>query len=391
MIVFAPVSSGGLYSHLRNVIPRLLSLRPDWHFEVHAPTEVLQTVFGRFDSPWMRLLPGHGRRGRLWWEFVHLPKLVRADRKALLWQPFGPFWNLALAPSGVVRLENLLVLLDPEERVVSRQDALRLRILRHVYLANARWALRPTCASFHSRARYVALTGLAPEHFAVIPHGVDSMSIEGSVASEEIDRVCRSRPFVLAVGQATPYRCTRELILAYRILVERSTADLPPLVWAGSARREDREYERECLELLGPLERQGKAVYLGQVAHQDVLALDRAACLFVHPSVHEDCPNTIFEAFAAGAPVICADIPATREFAADAAHFVSEPTPAALAAAIESVLADPSCRASLIRAGRERARMLTWDETARRFAATLDEAFAARSTQPRRSLRSSRV
>src|SRR5215468_3861827 len=119
LIVFAPVTSGGLYSHLRNVMPRLLRLMPDWQIEVHAPTQVLTTVFGNADAPWMRRLPGQGRPSRLAWEFVYLPRLLRADRAALLWQPFGPLWNARLAARAVVRLENLLALLKPAERVVN--------------------------------------------------------------------------------------------------------------------------------------------------------------------------------------------------------------------------------------------------------------------------------
>ncbi|HEX4825419.1 MAG TPA: glycosyltransferase family 1 protein [Candidatus Polarisedimenticolaceae bacterium] len=379
VIVSAPVTSGGLYAHIRNVLPRLRALRPDWRFEVYGPQEVFRDAFGRTDEPWMHVWDNEGRGARLRWEFLQLPRLLRADRQAMLLAMFGPFLNLRLARRAVVRLDNLIVLLKPSERRIGKADRNRIRILRHVYLANAKRALRPVCASLHSRARYVAQTGQPASRFAVVPHGIDPSAFARIRPSPAVEELQRSGPYVLTIGQATPYRCTRELILAYRLLSERGTAGLPRLVWAGKARQEDAGYEAECLELLAPLARAGLATHLGHVSHEDVYALDAGARLFVHPSVHEDCPNTIFEALAAGVPVLCSDIAANREFARDAVFYLDAPTPDVIASAIEALLSDPRRCAELRERGPIQARSLSWDDTARRLAATLDDAFAARS------------
>jgi len=375
VIVSLPVSSGGLYSHVRNVMPHLLRLRPEWDFELHAPEAVLSVVFGRTDEPWMRPWRGGSKGARAMWEFFTLPGLLRRDRKALAYAPVGPFWNVRLASRAVVRLENLLALLDPDELVISSADVRRLRILRRIYLANARRARRPVCASEHSRERYVAMTGLPADRFAVIPHGVDLEGIERAGAGPGIADLVSGPPFILTVGQATPYRQTRELILAYRLLAESSHVPPPRLVWVGSARPQDEAYERECLQLLEPLRATGAAIHLPQVPQDQVFALNRAALLFVHPSVHEDCPNTIFEAMAAGAPVVCHDIPANREFVRDAAVYVEDSRPETLARVIREVVSVPTRLRELAAKGRARAGAMRWESTASRVSAELAAAF----------------
>ena len=91
-------------------------------------------------------------------------------------------------------------------------------------------------------------------------------------------------------------------------------------------------------------------------------------------------PLKVFEAFAAGLPLVASDLPSLRELLADGrdAVLVAPDDPAALARGIEQLLADDALRAAMRARYRERARDTTFDARAGRILAHL-EARSARA------------
>ena len=372
LVVSAPRGSGGAYTHLSRVLPRVMRLLPDWRIEVHGSEETFHACFGGVGESWMKPLPGAGYRARLRWEFVDLPRRLRADREALLWAPFGPPLNVRLAPRSVWISQNLLPLLRPKELQLSGGDRLRIRALQVLFVQWARHARRTICISRHARHRLETLAGAAPGSFPVIPHGVDPVSPAIRCSSDSLEKL-RATRYLLYAGQPVPYRRTLELCRAFAILTERRK-DAPPLVVLGKSRAADREYEAACLDALGPLLRAGRATVLGQASHADTLALMGSAHAFVYPSVHEDCPNVVLEALSAGRVGVYADIPAVRELAADAGLFLNDPQPEALATALERAVFDPIERARVADAARARAALFDWNRAAEQTANVLKEA-----------------
>jgi len=89
----------------------------------------------------------------------------------------------------------------------------------------------------------------------------------------------------------------------------------------------------------------------------DVAELLAAADVLCLPSLREGFPGAALEAIAVGCPVIASDIPATREVLGPeypASSFAPVGDVAALAAAIESQLANPSASSAAIRYGQIR-------------------------------------
>lgn len=101
----------------------------------------------------------------------------------------------------------------------------------------------------------------------------------------------------------------------------------------------------------------------GYVPQDELAQLYRGAAALVFPSRYEGFGLPVVEAMASGTPVVAAPDDAVREVAGDAALFAE---PAELAGAVRAALDD---RERLVAAGLERARLYTWNETARR---TLD-------------------
>jgi glycosyltransferase involved in cell wall biosynthesis len=372
LLITAPRGSGGSYAHLSHVVPRLRKLLGSWEMEVHAPSDVLRACFGSDAESWMRPLSGSGYSSRLRWEFVDLPRRLQVDPRLLVWAPFGPPLNLRLAARTVWMSRNLLPLLPGGELELSAVDHVRVRALRALFVRWARRARRTICVSSHARERLARLARVDTSMMAVIPHGVDPLPKELRCSSEGLEKF-RSAPYIFNAGQPVAYRRTRELVKGF-VLLSARRSDVPPLVVAGKARGADSAYERDCLELLAPLERAGRAFALGQVSHDDTMALMAGAHTFAYPSVHEDCPNVVLEALSAARVSMYADIPAVRELAAEAGVFVRDPQVEAIAAGLEQAVFDGSVRSRVARAAALRAALFTWERTAERTAGVLEAA-----------------
>ena len=141
-----------------------------------------------------------------------------------------------------------------------------------------------------------------------------------------------------------------DLLLAAFADVRSKRTDLAlKLVIAGSgSRRAALEAQRQALGI-------GDAcIFTGQV--EEVIDLHHALDLFVQSSDYEGTPNAVLEAMAMGTPTIATDAGGTAEVLRDRVEGLIVPVgqPAAIAAAIEQVLADPSGANARAAAGRRR-------------------------------------
>ncbi|MBB4661674.1 glycosyltransferase family 4 protein [Conexibacter arvalis] len=130
----------------------------------------------------------------------------------------------------------------------------------------------------------------------------------------------------------------------------------------------------------GELEREiaarglGQAVDLrGYVPHDGGLPeLYRAADAFLHVSWTEGVPQVLFEAFAAGLPVVATAVGGVPEAVGDAALLIAPGDAGAAVAAVERVAGDPALRARLVRAGLDRVAAHTLEAETERLAGFLE-------------------
>jgi len=102
-----------------------------------------------------------------------------------------------------------------------------------------------------------------------------------------------------------------------------------------------------------------------------LIALYRSADVLLHVSWTEGLPQVLFEAFAAGVPVVATDVGGVRDAAGDAALLIPPGDADAAVAAVERVRTDPRLRRALVEAGAARAREHTLEREASRLLAFL--------------------
>jgi glycogen synthase len=108
--------------------------------------------------------------------------------------------------------------------------------------------------------------------------------------------------------------------------------------------------------------------FTGFVPHVQVPAVLRHVDMFVLPSLYEDLSSALIEAMAAGLPVVATRVGGTADLVHDGVNglLVAPRDPAALAAAISRVLADPAAAARLAAAARRTADAYAWPGLARK-------------------------
>ena len=211
-------------------------------------------------------------------------------------------------------------------------------LARRRHRAAARRARAVICVSRSSAADAVGILGADPEAVVVAPHG-PGQALPAATGGEP-------RHF-LYVGDGEPRKRVPALLEAHRRYAA-GRPDAMPLVLAGDAASHAN----------------GQPLIVGE-PRPDTRRLGElmaAAAALVHPSADEGFGLTLAEAMTAGVAVLAVRNPGTHELCNGAALLVE---PDGLADGMARLHEEAGLREELARRGRERARRLSWDESAR--------------------------
>ncbi len=263
---------------------------------------------------------------------VRLPLLLRRLRPALV--HFVHALPPALPCPAVLTVQDLSF-----ERNASLMGRRETAIFRAVVPWSARRAARVLAISERTKDDLVELYGLPPERVVVTPLAYDSSfsQVTTCYVGSEGDG------YLLLVGAIEPRKNPLAAADAAREVGL-------PLVAVGP--------ERDA-GLAAELRRRGVDVR-GFVSKDELVALYRGAACLLFPTRYEGFGLPVAEAMASGTPVVATPDAAVKEVGGDAILYAE---PGQFAAAVRRALEE---RDRWVRAGLERARLFSWEETARR-------------------------
>jgi glycosyltransferase involved in cell wall biosynthesis len=214
--------------------------------------------------------------------------------------------------------------------------------------AAAHRARRIIAVSEATRADLLRFYRIPAERIHVVHHGVDPALL--GLRRDRLER------FVLCVSTLHPHKNIERLIHAYA----REKRDYK-LTLAGM-----RGFHADAIDrLIDELGLRDQITLSGWIARADLYDLYDRAWACVYPSTFEGFGMPALEAMAAGAPLLCSDIPPLREVAAKCALYFNPLDENELAQGLTRIVSDDVLRANLVRTGRERARTFTWERAAR--------------------------
>jgi glycosyltransferase involved in cell wall biosynthesis len=299
----------------------------------------------------------HTLRRDLWWTQYAVLAAAKRGGAGLLHVPLlvGPVHGrLPL----ILTMHDLAVLRSPEQFTPWFRNY--ARVLLPVL---ARRVARIITVSHASRLDILERLDVAEERVVAIHNGVGPEFYPRPTDDEHARRV-RLRyglpdAFVLTVGSIEPRKNLVRLLEAIHSL--RETDARLHLVHAGAPGWLATDVPA-ALDALGLRDR---VSFVGYVASEDLPVVYSLARLFVYPSLFEGFGLPVLEAMACGVPVITSSVASLPEVAGDAARLVDPTSVGEIAHAITKVWSDESMRVDLSRRGIERAKLFSWERTAR--------------------------
>jgi len=312
---------------------------------------------GRFPQAREIVLPGKRPLARLWREHLLLPRACRTEGVDLLHCPKSAIPYHAPCPV-VVTLHDLIPLKHPETETFAARLYWRLQIP----IA----ARRSTCIitdSEHARQEILADFNCPEEKVRAIMLGFDAAMLQTRSGAETDAILLKYRlpsEYLLYVGTIQPRKNLATVIEAFYRLKQRTHNDLK-LVIVG---RKGWLYEQLFVRIK-ELGLETEIIFTGFVADAELPYIYDRARVFIYLSLFEGFGLPPLEAMACGVPVITSNTTSLPEVVGDAGIALAPTDSDGVAAALEQILTDQKLATRMAQAGRDRARLFSWDAAAR--------------------------
>ena len=202
----------------------------------------------------------------------------------------------------------------------------------------ARWLLRQCeklSLNFSNRVIFVNRHQMekcgALDKSVFIPNGIDPVTRSTATSFLEKHGITQGN-YLLAVGRLTP-----EKGLEYLVEAANRLPQVQQVVIAGAS-----DHDSAYRELLERLDVNKKVIFTGFTTGEDLRQLYSHARCFVLPSVNEGFPMVMLEAMAYSLPILCSDIPGTRQVELPEEDYFTVRDVDSLCSAITRQLAKPN-------------------------------------------------
>lgn len=261
-----------------------------------------------------------------------------------------PAWS---ASPYVFTIHDLIHLHFAEERSPQKSLYYELLVRRA-----ARKAAKVLTVSEFSKAQILEWAKLREEQVCVVGNGIsEAFSANGP-------RHSPGYPYIFSVLNTKPHKNLAVLLKAFSVSSVREDYHLVLRLTPDS----------KVVEMVESLGIRQKVHFVKVLSDAELAAYYRGASLFVFPSLFEGFGLPPIEAMACGTPVIVSNRTSLPEVVGNAALLVDPTQPESIAIAVEKVLNDSSLRSQMIEQGIKQARQHSWETTAAKIGAVLQEA-----------------
>ncbi|MBR5726984.1 MAG: glycosyltransferase family 4 protein [Muribaculaceae bacterium] len=274
-------------------------------------------------------------------EYVDLPS-TRIKGFEAVWHTFLSVMHIAFHRPDVVHIHNIGPgMFAPLLRLMGLPVVLTYHSPNYEHSkwsAPARWLLRQCekislrCSNrviFVNKHQMEKCGALDKSVF--IPNGIDPVTRSESTSFLDKHGITPGC-YLLAVGRLTP-----EKGLEYLVEAANRLPLVTQVVIAGAS-----DHDSTYREQLERLDTHKKVIFTGFTTGEDLRQLYSHAQAFVLPSVNEGFPMVLLEAMAYGLPIVCSDIPGTRQVELPENNYFAVKDTEALCAAITRLLDTPN-------------------------------------------------
>jgi len=350
----------GVYTY--ELLRELLKLECDFDFTVYTSSPNLKNLHPdrvALISPYTS--PGLGFWGhlmRLLWQQLVLPFKVRTEKPSLLY---------STVPEGIMSFR--------EKQVITVHDILPIKYpnscpkMKYYFYYSLPILLNRSraviCVSENTKKDIIAYHEMRDKPIYVIYEGFNRQHFYPREKTTVQERYGLT-DYLLYIGDMRPYKNLERSLEAFTRL------NLRKYKFVIGGKKDPRFYtriEKKVEELLV----KDRIVFLDYVPHQDLPHLYSEAALFVFPSLYEGFGLPPLEAMACGCPVIASNAASVPEVCGDAAYYVDPYDVESIAEGMRKVLTDEALRRNLIEKGLERAKLFSWEKSAKEHLKVFEE------------------
>jgi len=261
-------------------------------------------------------------------------------------------------PKTVVTLHDLVFEYFPEHR----GDKLSQYYLNRTKLAIEK-SKKIIAVSESTKNDLIKNLNVNPDKIGVIYEGVNKNfhPIEDkTLLDKKISKYLATRKYILSVGTLEPRKNLVKLVKAYALLPNPIKRKYK-LVLTGKQGWNNSELEKT----ISNLNLKDKILKTGYIPDEDLPYLYAGASVFVYPSLYEGFGLPPLEAMACGVPVVTSNISSLPEVVGEAGLKVNPYKEEEIALAIKKILVWEKLATSLRQKSLERAKVFSWEKTAR--------------------------
>lgn len=344
-LAFLPTKPTGHAIYAKNLLPALRSLDP-----ILMTPEPFESF--RCERIAANLNPDFGAKGhlrRLLWNQFVLPRYYRQLRGSLLFSPIPemPLWRGCRA---VVTLHDLIPLRFPRKSPLTAYFRYYIPQVLHQ-------AEHVLCDSQATANDVISYYRLPAQKLSVVPLAYDIAHFQPLHLPPQ--------NYFLYIGRHDAYKNLERAIAAF--------AQLPADYEFWIAGPPDQRYTPCLRQQVCELGLGDRVKFLSYVPYADLPKLINQALALVFVSLWEGFGLPVLEGMACGTPVITSNLSSMPEVAGDATLLVDPYQVGAIAAAMQTIVADSSVRQDLAQRGLRRAQQFRWEKTSQRALAILQQ------------------